>query len=267
MHAEILKRVNPGQACKRCRKQKAEVECVVADISQLFKDVEPFSVVAAAARLAEFCRLKLQVASVSLFPGPRIRGHLGGNPWRRHGIYISFEYMTKFIAYYVSNACFQLGQLAIRQRCGVPMGGAASKCASSLLLADHEAKWLSDGSIRLAHGFGHDSAAFCKRTIGRRYVDDVLVLSCSSCTQCIEQMLTCIYPPPLIVNVEARSLQVEWLDLVKYLIRDQLRITQRPLLGAGPTKHALPPFVPHDKGSLERLWWWIASRIHQASPR
>jgi hypothetical protein len=66
MHAEILRHVNPGQACKRCRKPKADVECVVADISQLFKDVEPFSVVAAAARLAQFCRLKLQVAGVSV---------------------------------------------------------------------------------------------------------------------------------------------------------------------------------------------------------
>lgn len=98
MHAEILKHVNPGQACKRCRNPKSDVECVVADISQLFKDVEPCSVVAAAARLAEFCRLKLQVAGVSLFPGPRIRGYLGGNPWRRHGLYISFKCMTRFIA-------------------------------------------------------------------------------------------------------------------------------------------------------------------------
>jgi hypothetical protein len=90
--------------------------------------------------------------------------------------------MIKFIAYYVSSAYFLLGQLVIRQRRGVPTGGAASKCASSLLLADHEAKWLSDGNLRLAHGFGHDSAAFSKRTIGRRYVDDVLVMSCSFCT-------------------------------------------------------------------------------------
>lgn len=70
---------------------------------------------------------------------------------------------------------------------------------------------------------------------------------------------------PLITNVEARSPQVEWLDFVIYLIKDQLRITQRPLLGAGPTKHALPAFVPQDKGSPERLWWWIASRTHRAS--
>ena len=83
------------------------------------------------------------------------------------------------------------------------MGGAASKCASSLLLADHEAKWLTDGNVRLAHGFGYDSAAFHRRTIGRRYVDDVIILSCSFC---LRHMLT---PAPLVVNVEGCSPRVE----------------------------------------------------------
>ena len=265
IHSELVQHASPDMTCKRCHAEKADIECIVADISQLFKDVEPFSVVVAAARLAEFCRLKLFVAGVSIFPGPRVKGYLGGNPWRKHGLYVSFRHMVQFIAYYVCHAYFLLGNLVVKQRCGVPMGGAASKCASSLLLADHEAKWLTDGSLRLAHGFGYDSAAFHKRTIGRRYVDDVIVLSCSFCGNCLQHMLACIYPAPLVVNVEGRSPRVEWLDLIVRVDRQGLGITQKPVCSQSATKHALPVFVNMDKGSLQRLWWWIASRTHRTA--
>ena len=69
IHSELTQHVIPDMTRKRCHAEKAGFECIVADISQLFKDVEPLSVVTAATRLAEFCRLRLFVAGISLFPG------------------------------------------------------------------------------------------------------------------------------------------------------------------------------------------------------
>ena len=180
---------------------------------------------------------------------------------------MNFQWMVRFLRYYLDSSMFLLGDVVIKQRRGVPMGGGASKIASPLLLAHYETQWLLSSELRLQHRFEHGVRSFREQTDGKRYVDDLLVMSTAYCQQCLFEMLRIMYPFPLVVNLEGRGPHVEWLDLVLH-VTSALQIQQKPLLVPGqPThlqKHSLAQYQV-DKGSARRLSWWIASRCHKAT--
>ena len=118
--------------------------------------------------------------------------------------------MVRFLRYYLDSSMFLLGDVVIKQRRGVPMGGGASKIASPLLLAHYETQWLLSSELRLQHRFEHGVRSFREQTDGKRYVDDLLVMSTAYCQQCLFEMLRIMYPFPLVVNLEGRGPHVEW---------------------------------------------------------
>eukprot|EP00933_Yihiella_yeosuensis_P052111 TRINITY_DN5010_c2_g1_i1.p1 TRINITY_DN5010_c2_g1~~TRINITY_DN5010_c2_g1_i1.p1 ORF type:complete len:374 (+),score=45.52 TRINITY_DN5010_c2_g1_i1:358-1479(+) len=260
MYNEVRASCKPGQPCSRCKQPKQDVEAIAADISQLFKDVDPQEVIRCAQRLCNHCADHCKMKGVTVLPGRRCRGFLGGSPFTKKGMYFSFEDMVQFITYYLTSAYFLVGKVVVLQKLGVPMGGGASKISSSLLLCWLEHDWLTNVDRRISAGFSSDED-FHASTKGKRYVDDLLLMSSSLCQRCLEQLLFKIYPQPLVCGVESRGPTMEWLDMVLD-ISNGLSIQQkRP---QAYMKQALTPYLIDDGGCKERLWWWISSRIHRA---
>ena len=104
---------------------------------------------------------------------------------------MSFNWMAQFLSFYVNSSMFILGDVVINQTKGVPMGGGASKIASSLLPAHHESQRLTIEGLGLFHGFRSGGLRFSNNPGVIRSVDDLPLLSFVYCQSCLTDMLHC----------------------------------------------------------------------------
>jgi len=138
-----------------------------------------------------------------------------------------------------------------------------------VVLGADEATWTDDAAARGRHGFHPKGRRLEEQVALARYVDDLIMVSKTWCTSCLEDMLTVMYRKPVQFDQQATSAHGQpWLDMWVSLRGGILEIHMdgqeqewvQCLASTPPAKTRLKPYLGDEAESLEALRLHVSGR-------
>ena len=207
LHASQAKHV-----CKNCGDVKQPLTAVVADASQFYEEVEPFSAVTALGNILVRAASK-GWQGVSVGRAKKRQGFLTSAKSSPHSKFCFFDFKTLLSCFHAAMAVpfVTFGKVVCKMR-GLPIGGLCSKIATSAVLTEQEEDWFRRLTTPGHAGFRFSQGSFSSTCLHLRYIDDVFLASKVWCRTCLLQYLSQCYS----VSFEASPSDnnVQWLDMI-----------------------------------------------------
>ena len=195
--------------CTRCHRAKPRTVAIVADAGQFYENVDSCEAVACVGELLQVFQAHSPAKWIIVAKGKKRRAWFSTSPWNKpagahawspEDLFRMFTAAMFMVYTTVGRSVFKLT--------GLPVGGQLSKVAASAVLGADERAWCLQ--YRKRHNEGFYARDWCKTVVHLRFVDDVILVSSTYCTNCLKYGLRCIYRIPL--EVEAEGVSVPSLD-------------------------------------------------------
>ena len=240
--------------CARCKSLKSPINAIVADAGAMFEQIGP----EAAVQAYDYAVSKLTTRGfigVHVESTHPLKFHLTKPKHSPIGS-VSFSALRNWLV----SLCIQrtgcIGDGLFEQSSGLPIGGLASKVATSFVLGYMEQEFRTNQATREEKHFALDGKHDSECVSGVRYVDDIFACSKVFCENCIQAYINCTYTSKALKTTVTFDQQAQspgqylWLDF-KITFDDK----QQPRL------HMAPRETEWIKGDTEYPVKWRTPRF------
>ena len=207
--SRLLPPRRPGY-CDRCNGPCLGMQGLVADAGQFFEAVS----------VEEACRSLDQILARAREDGIRSltvvddkHVFVGGCIFRSLKTCRVFA-LVELYWLFAASCCMKFAQTGTKvwTYTGLLIGGMLSKVATSCVLGLQEHNWCTDSSLRAAASYHWPDRMWSHMVARSRYCDDVLWISRSLCTTCLQAAIAVVYTVPFDTQFPTADHKLTWLD-------------------------------------------------------
>ena len=197
------------ECCVQCGDRKDAFSFVKGDIPSMFTNIDGDSALSAAREVLTLAKHRTHGRYICAKRGTRIEGRITRQRSKsKSELAFTFDEVACLMAFALRWRVFRIGQIVMRQRTGLPMGGMSSMVMSGLALSAREKDFCRE-------------QIFARRRRGLfsqlpwravRYVDDNLYASTVLCLYCLRRVAESTYSGRLALDIEEVGSSVTFLD-------------------------------------------------------
>lgn len=223
-----LKSHSIGSMCAHCRNAMQGLSLCVCDAAQMYEELPPDKVRTAVAFLIERIKaLHPGSSGIAVAKQKKLRTWVAKGEFRNRGrcTVWTWDDIQCVLDLALRQPIVRLGEVLFKQLIGAPIGGHLSKAIASAVLAYDEMLFSIDAETKMADYVPGMHLCFKEAVACTRYVDDLAMASHVLCPQCLQQLTTFIYSPPVSFDpAKPDTFGHPWLDVWLYSSNGELGV-------------------------------------------